>query len=344
MRSCGSAPSSATCSIPTRVAVFPPGSTLTRIDATGLSANDLNESRSDLASSRHASSSVLVDDGPRRWLIGVAWNDTDIRRLEELTERAGFVDVAIDPSPLALVRALDPTITHLQRDAAADQSIAAIVSGGAVVAAAAIDSVGRLAPALSCSDVAVSVGWFDGLDEPADVVVEIRRLLDDAPPVDCPLWLAGHLYPGFPPHDVRAPERQCVAIGAAIGAAGLAGRLRPVDMLMPIATTSSELERPWAIERLSDLPTTSIAGHDRADETTARSDASSAALTATPTPRRLSRRRRSTGASRTPQPPGGAAPGRRRCGFLQQRRSRGERSRVPARPPLATGRSRSRGA
>jgi hypothetical protein len=241
--------------VPTRVAVFPPGSTLTRVDATGLSANDLNASRSDLASSRHASSSILVDDGPRRWLIGVAWNDTDIRRLEELTERAGFVDVAIDPSPLALVRALDPTITHLRRDAAPDQSIAAIVAGGSVVAAAAIDSVGRMAPALSCSDAAVSVGWFDGVDEPADVAVEIRRLLDDAPPVDCPLWLAGHLYPGFPPHDVRAPERQCVAIGAAIGAAGLAGRLRPVDMLMPVVTASSAFERPWAIERISDLPT-----------------------------------------------------------------------------------------
>jgi len=241
--------------VPTRVAVFPPGSVLTRVDATGLSANDLNAVRSDLASSRHASSSILVDDGPRRWLIGVAWDDTDIRRLEELTERAGFVDVAIDPSPLALVRVLDTTITHLRRDAAADQSIAAIVSGGSVVAAAAIDSVGRMAPALSCSDVAVSVGWFDDVDEPAELVVEIRRLLDDAPPVDSPLWLAGHMYPGFPPHDVRAPERQCVAIGAAIGAAGLAGRLRPVDMLMPVVTTSSELERPWAIERLSDLPT-----------------------------------------------------------------------------------------
>ncbi len=241
--------------VPTRVAVFPPGSTLSRVDATGLSGNDLNAVRADLASSRRASSSILVDEGPRRWLIGVAWNDTDIRRLEELTERAGFVDVATDPSPLALVRVLDASITHLRRDAAADESVAAIVSGGTVVAAAAIDSVGRMAPALNCSDTAVSVGWFDGVDEPAELVVEIRRLIDDAPPVDRAIWLAGHLYPEFPPQDVRAPERQCVAIGAAIGAAGLAGRLRPVDMLMPVATTSSELERPWAIERLSDLPT-----------------------------------------------------------------------------------------
>ena len=240
--------------VPTRVAAFPPGSTLTRVDATGLVANDLKALRSELASSRHASSSILVDDGPRRWLIGVAWNDTDIRRLEELTERAGFVDVAIDPSPLALVRVLDPTMTHIRRDAAPDQSLAVIASDGGVVAAAAIDSVGRVAPALSCSDHPVSAGWFDGIDEPAEVVVEIRRLLDDAPPVDCTLRLAGVTYPEFPAHDVRAPERQCVAIGAAVGAAGLSGRLRPVDMLMPVATATSELGRPWAVERVSDLP------------------------------------------------------------------------------------------
>lgn len=241
--------------VPTRVAVFPPGSTLRRVDATGLTGPSLNTLRSSLAESSDASSSVLIDDGPRRWLVGVSWDDTEIRRLEELTERAGFIDVAIDPSPLALARVLDSAITHVRRDAAPDQSFGAIAFQGVLIAAAALDSIGRMTPGLACSDTAASVGWFDDVTEAVELVAEIERLLDDALPGDCSLTLADIAYPDFPPHDLRAPERQCVALGAAMGAAGLAGRLRPVDMLLPVATASNEFDRPWAIERVSNLPT-----------------------------------------------------------------------------------------
>lgn len=249
---------------PTRVAMFPPGSTLSRVDATGLGAAELNSWRARLAGTRGASSSVLVDDGPRRWLIGVAWDDAHIRRVEELAERAGFVDVAVDPSPLALLRVLDEHITHLRRDAAPDQSFAAIASNGLVVAGAALGSIGHVVPNLSCNHAPLSPGWFDDIDERGDLVIEIRRLLDEAPPVDCTLRLTGMAYPDFPAHDLRSPERQCVALGAAVGAAGLAGRLRPVDMLMPMTSTSDGLDRPWAIERVADLPTPRTAKVGRA--------------------------------------------------------------------------------
>jgi hypothetical protein len=240
--------------VPTRVAMFPPGSTLSRVDATGLTGVDLNALRADLAASRGATSSVLVDDGPRRWLVGVSWDDTEIRRIEELTERAGYIDVAVDPSPLALARVVGGEITHVRRNAATDHSFGALTSRGVVVAASALESVGRMTPGLACSDAAMSVGWFDDVDEPQELVAQVQQLLEDAPPVDCGLTLAGVPYPDFPPHDLRAPQRQCVALGAAVGAAGLAGRLRPVDMLLPVASTTNELERPWAIERVSNLP------------------------------------------------------------------------------------------
>ena len=240
--------------VPTRVAMFPSGSTLSRVDATGLTGADLNALRAGLAASRGATSSVLVDDGPRRWLVGVSWDDTEIRRVEELTERAGFIDVAVDPSPLALARVVGSEITHVRRDAATDQSFGALTSHGVVVAASSLESVGRMTPGLACSDTAMSVGWFDDVDEPQELVAQVHRLLEDAPPVDCGLTLADVAYPDFPPHDLRAPQRQCVALGAAVGAAGLAGRLRPVDMLLPVASTANGLERPWAIERVSNLP------------------------------------------------------------------------------------------
>lgn len=242
--------------VPTRIAVFPPGSTLSRVDTTGLTGNDLSRLRTELTNSTDTSSSVLLDDGPRRWLVGVRWDDNAIRRLEELTERAGYIDVAIDPSPLALTRVLDRRITHVRRDAWTDQSFAAIASEGVVVAAAAIDSVGRMTPGLACSDAPVSVGWFDDVSEPAALVAEIRRLIDDAAPVQHQLDLAGEAYPEYPPHDLRSPQRQCVALGAALGAAGLAGRLRPVDIMLPAVSASTEFDRPWAIERMSNLPST----------------------------------------------------------------------------------------
>ncbi len=243
--------------VPTRVAVFPPSSTLSRVDATGLTGTDLNTLRADLAASRNATSSVLLDDGPRRWLVGVSWDDAEIRRIEELSERAGFIDVAIDPSPLALARVLRADITHVRRDAATDQSFGAIASNGVIVAAAAVDSIGRTTPGLSCSDAEVSIGWFDHVGEATELVAEVQRLLEAAPPVTCGLSLAGTAYSRVSRHTISEhPQRQCVALGAALGAAGLSGRLRPVDMLLPVVRASTDIEPPWAIERVSNLPTT----------------------------------------------------------------------------------------
>lgn len=238
---------------PTRLALFPPGSILTRVDATGLTGSELNVLRSELATSRAASSSVLVDDGPRRWLVGVTWDDGEVRRMEDLTERAGFVDVAVDPSPLALARVLGDHVAIARRDAGPDESFA-VVRSAAVVAAAGLDAIGRASPALGCGAIPVSDHWFDELAEAVELVAEITRLLDAATPVPCALELAGVPYPNHPPHDLRGPQRQCVALGAALGAAGLAGRLRPVDILLPAASTADDAERPWAIERVSNLP------------------------------------------------------------------------------------------
>ena len=240
----------------TRVAVFPPGSTLERRDVTGLTGAELNQQRSELAVKRSLSSTVLIDEGPRRWLIAVQWNEAFVRRWEELVERAGFTDVTMEPSPQALARVVPSGATRVRRNAASDESFEMIVSGRNPVAAAAVDSIGKRPPSLSSGFQPVAETWFDGFDEPADLVAEIRSLvhadINDRQPSE--LDLAGTTYPAYPPHDLRAPERQCVALGAALGAAGLAGRLRPVDMVLPPVSAGRDIERPWAVERLSSLP------------------------------------------------------------------------------------------
>ena len=244
----------------TRIATFPPFSTLHRVDATGCSGTELNALRADLAREQQITSTLLLDDGPRRWLVAVRWNDIDIRRIEELAERAHFADVTVEPSPVAIGRVIGRDVTRVRRDAATDESFEALLDEGQPVVAAAVDSVGRVTPSLGLNQAGFSVGWFDEIEDAVQLVTELRRFtrgLDDDPAVvdeKTALQLSGVPYPDFPPHDLRSPHRQCVAIGAAVGAAGLAGRLRPVDVLVPASSAADPLDRPWAVEKLSNLP------------------------------------------------------------------------------------------
>lgn len=243
-------------SAPTRVALFPSASTLERRDATGLDGAELNAQRARMATDRSLLSTVLIDEGPRRWMVAIGWDESVVRRLEELVERAGFNEVTIEPSPLALARVVADNATRVRRSATPDESFMMVVSGRTPVAAAAVDAIGQRPPSLALGSAPVPDTWFDDIDESADLVAEIRRLVEaDADDrLVAPLDLAGTPFPEYPPHDLRAPQRQCVALGAALGAAGLAGRLRPVDMVLPQISAAGGIERPWAVERLPGLP------------------------------------------------------------------------------------------
>lgn len=240
---------------PTRVALFPPGSVLHRLDATGMAATELTALRWSLHHDRGIGSTVLLDDGPRRWLVAVRWEETTARRVEELAERAGFRDVTVEPSPIALVRVLDEEVTRVRRDATIDEAFELLCRGGLPVAGSSVDAIGRMPPDLAIDAAPVPAGWFTGTIDPIELTAELRRFLSDLGTgnPDRRLMLAGVDHPPFPPHDLRSPRRQCVALGAALGAAGLAGRLRPVDMVAPTSVATS-VDRPWAVERVSALP------------------------------------------------------------------------------------------
>lgn len=240
---------------PTRIATFPPGSSMRRIDVTGRTGPELNELRADAERRFGVASSVLVDSGPRRWMFLLQWDSTRLRRLEDLAERAGFGDATVDPSPLALARVSASQTTFLERVAAADEAFIVAMEAGAPVAAASVQATGKLHPNLLIGSSAYSVAMFDDVVDPAEisdqlaVIDRTQRYVDAA----AELEIAGEPYAHFPPHDLRAPERQCVALGAAIGAAGLSGRLRPVDIVTVEASAAARRQRPWAIERMSDL-------------------------------------------------------------------------------------------
>ena len=182
--------------------------------------------------------------------------------LERLLERAGFVDASVEPAPVAFGRVVGITTPVARRDASNGQSWAALYDAGVPIAATSVPQASREYPGIA---IATDVTALHRLDEVL-AAPELADLVDEmvataiassgkAGVLDLRLVLADDPYPPFPAHDLRAPQRQAVALGAAAGAAGLAGRLRPVDVLSPTgAPPVADVRRPWAIERVVDLP------------------------------------------------------------------------------------------
>lgn len=246
----------------TRAAWFPLGSTMQRIDATGCTGPELNAMRHDLADRAGITSTMLTEVEARRWMLALRWDHVTAVRLEQLLERAGFVDVSVEPAPVALGRAIGITTPVVRRDASSGESWVAVFEAQVPIAATGVPQASREYPGLViASDVVALHRLEDVLEasELADLLDEIAATAIAATgrkrELDLRLVLAGNPYPPFPAHDLRAPQRQAVALGAAAGAAGLTGRLRPVDVLAPPGGAQAlEVRRPWAIERVVDLP------------------------------------------------------------------------------------------
>lgn len=251
---------------PTRIATFPEGAMLQRLDITGRSGPELNELRSKLDRRHGINSTVVADDGPRRWLLLIRWDAPAVRRLEDLAERAGFIDVTIEPSPLALARVTGAEATFVRRLVAQGEAHQMVVRNRLPVAAVSTSAPGRTHPDIDVSDIDIAMAYFedfmtdpalgeviDHIDDRAATKEESEVVANGArrPHV---LDLVGVPYPPYPAHDLRSSQRQAVALGAALGAAGLAGPLRPVDMIISSVAVDDQFDRPWAIEEMSALP------------------------------------------------------------------------------------------
>ena len=244
----------------TRIATFPPASTMHRLDVTGSNGVDLNAVRAQLSREQHITSTLLLDDGPRRWLLAVRWDDAYVRRIEELAERAGFVDVTVEPSPVAIARVVSPRVTRIRRDAATDESFESLYDSGHPVVAASVDSVGRVAPSLVMTEAEFSPGWFDEIEDAVELVTEIRRFVDGLddrttaggsdPAAACRRRVSD--VPSTRPEVTRAPVRRprCGGRCGRPDRTTSSGRHDPANGRPPI----DPLDRPWAVERLSNLP------------------------------------------------------------------------------------------
>ncbi|MGZ8734977.1 MAG: hypothetical protein ACXW1M_07290, partial [Acidimicrobiia bacterium] len=122
----------------TRAAWFPVGSTMQRLDATGSTGPELNAMRHDLAERAGISSTMLVEADARRWMLVLRWDHLAAGRLETLLERAGFVDVSVEPAPVALGRVIGITTPVARRDASNDYSWAAVYDARVPIAATSV--------------------------------------------------------------------------------------------------------------------------------------------------------------------------------------------------------------
>jgi hypothetical protein len=243
---------------PTRLAWFPPGAGLQRLDATGRTGTELNEMRHDLAERLDIGSTMLVDADARRWMIALKWDHATAWRLQELVERAGFVDVEVEPAPVAAQRVLPREIGVVRRDTEAASSWAGAYDEAGPVAASAVASASREHPGLATAPAAVGLHRLSEVLTDAELDAELGRIVgatlgnrSGTDELGARLRLMDDSYPPFPAHDLRAPQRVVVALGAAVGAAGLAGRLRSVDVIAPTAQLPDMMPRPWAVERVA---------------------------------------------------------------------------------------------
>jgi hypothetical protein len=245
--------------LPTRVGWFPPRSTMQRLDVTGRSGPELNALRHELLERSDISSTMLVDAEARRWMLALRWDHAQSWRIQELIERAAFADVVVEPGPAAIERVLARDTTIVRRDASEFRSWVAVYDDAGPLAAATVDTAGRETPALAVSNRGVGVHRLDVILPDDELAAHLGEIVGGAfEPSDGPseleikLLVAGDPYPPFPAHDLRAPQRLAVALGAAVGAAGLAGRLRPVDVITSTRIRPADAHRPWAVERLAD--------------------------------------------------------------------------------------------
>jgi len=245
---------------PVRLGWFPTGSTLQRVDASGLSKSELNALRRDLDEQHDHGSSTIVDSGARRWLVALRWNENSARRIRTLAQNAEFADPVVEPAPMALARVVSSDTTSARRDGSADLSWAMIVDSTLPSAATTLPAGAREFPSLhvgsahtdprrvASSPTEVTAQVFDAIGR------GIAGSASSATEMALELQLAGDAYPPFPAHDLRAPQRLAVALGAALGAAGFHGSVVPIESISSTRPSIDVDRRPWTLERLVDVP------------------------------------------------------------------------------------------
>jgi hypothetical protein len=249
---------------PTRVAMWTADGSIQSLDVTGWSTTELNQHRSRLDD---ISATIEVSAGPRRLLTHLRWDMIRNRRVERLVRQAGFDLEAIEPTPVAVSRLVPPYTMRLVGGRGEAQPWVAVVHDRAVVAAAPL--AGDSGVSSHRHDELQGASWSMPVDDFRERLLEpreLQRAINQPSGEMFPfgLSLVGDGYPEFPDTHPAWGPRLAGALGAAVAAGGLAGRIQQVQPLVAPHAYSDD-GGVWVIQRVGDVepPPAQPAQHSR---------------------------------------------------------------------------------
>jgi hypothetical protein len=235
---------------PTRVCMWRQGSFIQSLDVTGWSTTELNLHRSRLTD---VSATIEISSSARRLLAHLHTDMIRHRRVERFVRQAGFDLESIEPTPMAIARLVPSYTMRLIGNRGDAEPWVAVVHDHVVLAAAPATD-GRTeahrSELLASSWSASIEDLRERLLDPAQLSATVNEPAGIG--VSVGLSLVGDSYPEFPDTHPAWGPRLAGALGAAVAAAGLAGRVHQVQPLVAPHAFSDD-GGVWVIERIGDV-------------------------------------------------------------------------------------------
>jgi len=235
---------------PTRVCMWSDGSSIQSLDITGWSTTEINLHRSKLSD---VSATIEMSSSARRLLAHVQTDMIRHRRVERFVCQAGFDLQSIEPTPVSIARLVPSYTMRLIGSRGDAQPWMAVVHDHLVLAAAPLTDGG--ADTLHTELLATS--WSAPIEElrerlmdPGELAVALNEPAGMG--VSLGLTLVGDGYPEFPDTHPAWGPRLAGALGAAVAAGGLAGRVHDMQPLVAPHAFSDD-GGVWVIERIGDV-------------------------------------------------------------------------------------------
>jgi hypothetical protein len=235
---------------PTRVCMWSHDSYIQSLDITGWSTTELNLHRSKLVD---VSATIEMTSSARRLLAHLQTDMIRHRRVERFVRQAGFDLESIEPTPIAIAR-LAPSYTMRLIGSRGDaQPWMAVVHDHLVLAAAPATEdrfETRRSELLATSWSASIEDLRERLLDQTNLSATVNQPAGIA--VSLGLSLVGDAYPEFPDTHPAWGPRLAGALGAAVAAAGLAGRVHQLQPLVAPHAFSDD-GGVWVIEKIGEV-------------------------------------------------------------------------------------------
>ncbi|MDP9463968.1 MAG: hypothetical protein M3P52_05045 [Actinomycetota bacterium] len=235
---------------PTRVCMWSNDCHIQSLDITGWSTTELNMHRSKLID---VSATIEMSSSARRLLAHLRCDMIRHRRVERFVRQAGFDLESIEPTPMAIARLVQSYTMRLLGSRGDTQPWMAVVHDRVVLAAAPVIDPGsdtRRTELLAASWSASIEALRERLLDTAQLSATVNQAAGTA--VSLGLSLVGDAYPEFPDTHPAWGPRLAGALGSAVAAAGLAGRVHQVQPLVAPHAFSDD-GGVWVIERIGDV-------------------------------------------------------------------------------------------